>query len=276
MLIRGGRRLSVMLLLWWTPQFALAQEVAYTGGLQVATGRYLFETRTNSLYVLSGLDLSAGALRLGASIPVVVQSTPWISYGPVPLPSGGREAGEVTRQMGRGQHRIVLPVTGMDTHSGVGDPLVRADVELIRDARYRPSIRIGATAKPPLASVDDGFSTGEWDYGGGLYLSKRLGVHSVSADVAFWRFGDLDELVLEDAWAYALSYGRSLAAGHWSLLFSGSGYSTVIAGEDPPVQVGLGVGRIFSPRRAMTGSLSLGVTDTAPDLSAGLGWRVAF
>jgi hypothetical protein len=259
------------------PSFVFGQELAYTGGIQFATGRYLFETRTNSAYVLSGLDLSAGPVRLGASIPVVVQSTPWITYGPVPLPSGGQQAGEVTRQSGRGQRRIVLPIATVNgTHAGLGDPLLRADVELARDSGGRPSIRVGASAKAPLASIDDGFGTGEWDYGAGLTLSKQFGPHTLSGDVAFWRFGDLDDLALEDAWAYGLSYGRRLAGGRWSLLASGSGYTTIIPGEDPPVQVGVGIGRIFSSRRAVTGTVSVGVTDTAPDVSVGFGWRVGF
>jgi hypothetical protein len=154
--------------------------------------------------------------------------------------------------------------------------LLRADVELLRDGSRVPSIRVGASAKAPVASIDDGFSTGEWDYGAGLMLSKQLGAHTLSGDVAFWRFGDLDDLVLDDAWAYGVSYGRALAGGRWSLLASGSGYSTIIPGEDPPVQVSLGIGRIFSPRRGVTGTVSVGVTETAPDVSIGFGWRVGF
>ena len=274
---RWGRLLAALLLTCLTPTVALSQELAYTGGLQFGTGRYLFETRTNSLYLLSGFDLSAGRLRLGASLPFVIQSTPWITYGAVPLPSGGQMAGEVARQAGRGQRRIVLPVTTVsDTHAGIGDPLVRADVEVLTDAGGRPSIRVGATAKPPVGSIDDGFSTGEWDYGAGLTLAKRLDDNTLSADLGFWRFGDLDDLVLDDAWAYSVSYGRVLADGRWSLLVSGSGYSAILPGEDPPVQVGLGIGRIFSRRGAVTGTVAAGITDTAPDLSVGLGWRVGF
>jgi hypothetical protein len=254
---------------------AAAQDVAYTGGVQFATGRYLFETRTNSVYVLSGLDVAAGPLRLAASIPVVVQSTPWITSGPVPLPAGGQQAGELTRQMGRGHRRIVLPATGLETLVGFGDPLLRGEVELVRDAPNHPSVRVLAGAKPPLASIDDGFSTGAWDYGTGVSVSKRAGVHSFSADASFWHFGDLEELPLKDAWSYSASYGRVLAGGRWSLFVSGSGFTTIIDGQDPPVQIALGIGRAFSSRRALTGMLSFGVTDTAPDVTVGIGWRLS-
>jgi hypothetical protein len=253
---------------------AAAQDLAYTGGLQVSTGHYLFETRTNSLYLLSGLDLTAGRLRVGASIPVIVQSTPWITSGPVPLPSGGREAGELTRQMGRGQRRIVLPVAGLETQAGIGDPLLRGDAELLRDGPGRASLRIGVSAKAPVASVDDGFSTGAWDYGAGLSAFKQLGVHSASGEVGFWRFGDLDDLALNDAWSYGAAYGRTIGGGDWSVVVSASGFSAILPGESPLVQVGFGLGRLLSPRRALTITASFGVTDTAPDVSVGLGWRV--
>jgi hypothetical protein len=269
------RRLVVAALALFGPLVgsASAQEIAYNGGIQFATGRYLFDTRTASLYVLSGIDLAAGPVRLGASIPVVLQSTPWIAYGPVPLPSGGRQAGEVSRQTGRGQRRIALPIVERDTHGGFGDPLLRADVELVRDGGARPSIRLGVGAKPPLASVDSGFSTGAWDYGTGLSVSKRAGLHLLSAEVSYWRFGDMEDLVLDDAWSYGAAYGRGLASGRWSLLFAVSGFTSIIDGQDPPVQIGVGIGRIFSPRRALTGNVSFGLTNTAPDVSVGIGWR---
>lgn len=251
-----------------------AQEVAYSGGLQVVSGTYLFETRTNSVYLLSGVDVTTGALRLAASIPVIVQNTPWIAYGPVPLPSGGRQAGEVDRQTRRGHRRIVLPDVASETHAGFGDPLLHAQAELVRDAGSRPSLRIGASAKAPVASTANGLSTGAWDVGTGLSLSKQAGVHLLSADVSYWHFGDMVDLPLENAWSYAASYGRVVLSGRWSMLLSASGYTRIIEGQDPPVQIGVGIGRVFSPRRTLSGNLSIGLTNTAPDVSVGLGWRL--
>jgi hypothetical protein len=253
---------------------ATAQEVAYTGGLQFSTGKYLFESRTESVYLLSGVDVEMGRVRLTASLPFIIQNTPWIAYGPVPLPSGGRRAGEITRQTGRGQRRILLPVADVETLAGIGDPLLHADVEVLRAAPGRASIRLGADAKLPVTSASDGFGTGEWDFGASVSVFKSAGVHSLSGDLAFWRFGDMDDLVLEDAWAYSAAYGRALASGRWSVVVSASGFSSIIDGHDPPVQVGVGLGRVFSSRGMLTGMLSFGMTDTAPDISVGLGWRV--
>jgi hypothetical protein len=252
---------------------ASAQEVAYSGGLQFATGDYLFETRTDSLYVVSGLDLTAGRIRLGARIPFIVQSTPLIASGPVPVPTGGEQAGEVRRQSGRGQHRVVLPEVAPATHAGFGDPLLTAQVDVLREAAGRPSIRLGGSAKPPVASTVTGLSTGAWDVGTGVSVSKSAGVHMVSGDVSYWRFGDMDDLPLENAWSYAAAYGRFLGAGRWSMLVSASGFTSIIDGQAPPVQLGIGIGRVFSSNRSMTGNVSIGLTNTAPDVTAGIGWR---
>ncbi len=213
----------VLVLALGTTRAASAQDVTYNGSIQVASGTYLFETRTTSLYLLSGIELTTGPLRLGASLPLIVQNTPWIAYGPVPVPSGGRQAAEVGRQTRQGRRRIALPTVVSDTHSGVGDPLLHAQVALVRDARSRPSLRVGASAKAPVSSAEDGFGTGAWDYGAGLLVSKQFGVHLVSADL-FWRhLGDLDELPLENAWSWTAAYGRLIASDRWSLQFSAAG-----------------------------------------------------
>jgi hypothetical protein len=107
--------------------------------------------------------------------------------------------------------------------TGVGDPLVRGDVEILRDTASRPSLRLHAAAKLPLMDPGDGFSTGEWDVGSGISLAKRVGHNAVFADVAYWRFGDPPGLELKDAVAYSAAYGRTMPNGRWSIMASVSG-----------------------------------------------------
>jgi hypothetical protein len=270
-----GRPVVLVILFVLAAGAASAQEIAYTGGVHFATGRYLFDTRTNSVYVLTGVEMAAGPVRLSGSIPVVLQTTPWITYGPVPVPSGGRLTRDVVQQLRRGQRRIALPATGQETHGGFGDPLLRGDVELLGPGVRRTSLRLGASAKPPVASTEHGLGTGAWDYGAGMLVSTRAGVHSVSVDVAYWHIGDLDDLPLANAWAYGVAYGRTLTGGRWVLLASASGFSTIIEGQDPPLQAGVGLGRVFTSGHALTGTVSFGVTSSAPAVSVGLGWRLS-
>lgn len=56
----------------------------------------------------------------------------------------------------------------------------------------------------------------------------------------------------------------------------GRGLTSVIDGQDPPVQFGAAIGRLFSPRRTLIGNVTVGLTDTAPDVTVGLGWRLTF
>lgn len=264
---------------------APAQQVVYIGSAQVASGDYIFTERTTSFFIVNGLELTLGPVRLSGTLPAIVQSTPWITYGVVPVPSGGRESAEVGNQIGRGGRGsgtsgtgrtvIVLPIEELKYQTGVGDPLVRGDVEILRDAVSGPSIRLHAAAKVPLRDPDSGFSTGEWDVGGGISLARSAGNNSVFADVAYWRFGDLPGLELKDAVAYSAAYGRTLSTGRWSVMASVSGWSTMLEGADPPVEVGLGVTRLLGASgRGISLFTSVGLTETAPDFSIALGWRV--
>jgi hypothetical protein len=260
---------------------APAQSLAYTGSVQFGTGDYIFAERTNSVYVVNGLDLQAGRARFSATLPVIAQSTPWVSYGLVPIPSGGAHGGEVAQQTGQGRRRgggtpVLLPVTeeGTEYELGVGDPLVRGEVELLRDRGAAPALRVAVSAKVPVTDPDDGFGSGEWDTGGGLSLSKRFGSSTLFADGGYWRFGDLPELPLKDAFAYSVGYGYVFAGARWGLLANVSGWTTILDGTDAPLQVGVGVNRVLSIGRSIGVSATVGLTETAPDLTVALGWRM--
>lgn len=262
---------------------ASAQSLTYTGSLQGSSGDYIFTERTTGIYLVNGVELAAGRLTVSASLPVIGQSTPWVSQGPVLVPSGGRYSGEVVRQVdqmrraGRmGRTMVALPPVeqGVGSSFGVGDPLVRAEVEVVAGTSSRPSVRVSASAKAPLADPDDGFGTGAWDYGVGAAVTTRVGRGTVLADLAYWRMGDLPDLELRDGAGYSLGYGHLLGSGRWSLLGSVSGWTTIIDGAQPPLQLGVGLGRLLARGRSVSVNLGVGLTETAPDVSVGLGWRL--
>lgn len=260
-----------------------AQSVTYTGSLLGSTGDYIFTERTTGLSLVNGLEISAGRLTVSASFPVIGQSTPWVAQGLVPVPSGGRYSGEVARQVdqmrraGRmGRTMVVLPPAeeSLGSSFGVGDPLVGAEVELLTATSSRPSVRVSASAKAPLADPDDGFGTGAWDYGAGAAVTTRVGRGTVLADLAYWRMGDLPDLELRDAAAYGVGYGHLLGSGRWSLLASVAGWTAIIDGAQPPLLLGLGLSRLLDTNRSVSVSVGVGLTETAPDVSIGLGWRL--
>lgn len=274
-----GLALSIM-----TMPTASAQDIAYTGSAQAATGDYLFTERTSSLYVSNGVALTTRRLRVTLSVPVVVQSTPWVTYtaaGPAAggLPTGGSASGHVGTSRGRGHGGtgtpIALPDTSLDTSAGLGDPSLLASVEVLSERSGRPSVRLVGSVKAPLTDPDDGFGTGAWDAGAGLALAKTFGRWLVAADATAWTFGDLPDLVLQDALAYSVALGRAFDGGRYGALATVSGFTEIIDGVEPPVQAGLGLSARLTARASLTVNVSVGLTESAPDVAGGLGWRIA-
>ena len=158
--------------------------------------------------------------------------------------------------------------------SGLGDPVFRADFAV--SERQASGVKFGVygAAKPPLADEDSGFGTGEWDYGAGITVSKRVGSALFLADLGYWTFGDLPDFELEDPFTYSLALGRSLAGGNYSVLGSVSGYTGTVDGVDGPLEAGFTVSRLNSSGRSFNVTLSAGLTESAPDYSLSTGWRV--
>ena len=283
-LIGSSHAAVVLALLIAAARVVSAQAVAYTGSAQAATGDYLFTERTGSLYVSNGFVLTTGRLRVSLSVPVVVQSTPWVTYtaaGPAAggLPTGGSESGQVGTSRGHGHGStgtpIALPDTSLGTSAGLGDPSLLASVEVIRERGLRPSIRLIGSVKVPLTDPDSGFGTGAWDAGAGFGIAKSLSNWLVFVDLTAWTFGDLPDLELQDALAYSVALGHALGGGRYGVLASVSGFTEVIDGVEPPVQAGLGLSARVTGRVSLTANVSVGLTESAPDLTGGLGWRIA-
>jgi len=272
-----------------------AQSLHYEGSAGLATGTYIFTQRTSSWGVSTGLALSAGPVTLRAYLPVFYQNTTLVaSTGTGFLPTGGSSSGTVAdssaERMGRtGSRRlsIVAPlfdVIGSDGGDPVevptsattgyrwsaGDPFVSLSVFGFRGRRG--GVTLGGSVKIPVTDTTD-FGTGAWDVGGTLsgsaVLSRRV---MLGMDVGYWIMGDPPGLELQNP----LMFGGTLSvlAGRgWGTSFGISGATPTIAGFAPSVSAAAGLLRLQG-----TGSLGLlgtvGLTETAPDVSVALSWRV--
>jgi len=245
---------------------AAGQTLDYSGSLQYATGEYFLAERSNSLFFTNALGLSAGRLRISGSVPLILQSSPWLVYG-----AGGTGGAGVMDGTGS--------EVGVDTASqqqlGLGDPMLYAGFEILRGRSLPVSLRLTGSVKAPMGDVERGFSTGEWDYAAGLSLSGLLGGTLLFADVAYWVFGDPPGLEYLDPLAYSLGFGRPLAGGKLGLLASVFGYTEVIEGVAPPVQASLSLSYLIDWRRSLMGGVSIGLTDSSPDIAVSLGWSLA-
>jgi len=254
---------------------AAGQQIDYSGSVQYASGDYLFPARSSALFLYNGLGLTAGRVRLSASLPLVFQRTPWVIYSDA---TGTDSVGDgaTAGQDATGGVEAVVADTVSYEEIGLGDPMARLDLRLLDERGLRPSIRVTLDVKVPVGDVERGFSSGEWDYAGGLSAMKSLGTTFVFIDVAYWYMGDMPGVELENSLAYGAGVGQSLGAGRLGLLASIFGSSPIQPTVDPPLQVSLGLSYLMDLRRSLMISASAGLTDSAPDISLSFGWFLRF
>jgi hypothetical protein len=149
-----------------------------------------------------------------------------------------------------------------------------ATLELARTARGNVSLSATTGVKAPVGSVSQGFSTGEWDYGGGLALSAGSGRALLLLDAMYWKLGDMPGLELRDGVSYGATVGTLVGRRRVSLLASILGSSRITDVVSAPVQIGVAVGYLSSARRSVNVGIYAGLTRSAPDISLTLGWGV--
>lgn len=271
-----------------------AQMLHYEGGLALASGTYIFTQRTNSFTLSTGLAFSAGPVTFRGTFPVFMQNTTLVAAsGGILVPTGGSSVGTVAdssaaRRGGSGRGFVVIDdpsslvlegsadgavdvpatsVTGYQAH--MGDPTFGANVSL---GGGPFSALLGAGVKVPFTDTAS-FGTGEWDYGGSLSLSYRLGIVAfVSVDAGYWHMGDLPELDLQDPLLLSATVSHLSMSG-WG--FSASYYSAtpVIEGFASSRSVSVGILRVGA-RQSIGINAGVGLTDTTPDFMVGLNWRL--
>ncbi len=272
------------------PPAAIAQQVTYSGSVQLSSGSYIFTERTTSFYVFNGLQVSTDKFRAGFTVPLIYQNSPWVTYGITGgLPSGGTENGAVNAwRSGRGKGQgtgssneddtIEDPIVLVDTTAyadfGMGDPSIQASFELVEEADGLPSISISANVKLPIADVDQGFGTGAADYGGGVTISKRMGRTFLFTDLMYWWLGDLPELDLSNPISYSISIGRTTSNGKVGWMVAFAGFTTIIPEVDPPLQTSVGLSYFINQNVGISASLSKGLSESAADYAVSAGWSL--
>ena len=250
--------------------------VAYSGSIQYARGNYIFDQTTSSMFMFNGLSFSSEGLNLSVSIPVIFQSTPYVSYSGVGiLPSGGSEHTQVSGRKGKNQE-VILPEPVDYEQFGIGDPSVSLGIRLLKESKLLPTVQLVVQAKLPLASIEKGFGTGEWDYSGGLSLSKALGKTFLFVDMYYWMLGDLPDLELKDTVSYSIALGQPLSGGKYALLFSYSGSTNIISEVASPSFLGFGFSYRIDAKKSLMLNASAGLTESVPDFSVSLGWNIGF
>jgi len=260
------------------PRAARAGAVFYAGSVEFATGDYVFTDRTNSVYVFNGLSIAVGPATVSASLPVIYQNTALVSNsGPGMVPTGGGMGGGTSpHQHGGMMAASASPTAESFDHVGVGDPLLRVDVNVAGGRLEAYSVGVAATIKPPVADADRGFGTGEWDYGGGLTARCTVDRYTGSAELSYWSLGEPDGATFDNPVAYSAAVFRRFGNGGMSAGASVSGFTRVIDGVDPYRQIGVTLMYLPRARRSLSATVLFGMSDSAPDVGFSLGWGIAF
>ena len=256
-----------------------AQITVSTSG-QYSSGDYIFAEDTQVFGWTNSLTVRSGRIRLGVSVPFVVQSDPWITYtGAGMTPSGGPRYSRLVRDR-RGQHGgrrvpIALPDSISGPTTGLGDPQFSAAIDLISRTPADMGAEVTVAVKPPIADADGGFSTGSWDGGVGLRLSRSFMPWFILAEGTYWWLGDLDDVPLNDGIAYSVAVGQTLFDGRWGVLGSLNGSTTVIDGVDAPLSINGGLS--YMPGQwAVNATAGSGLTEGAANWSFGIGASFTF
>ena len=243
-----------------------AADLFYTGSVLFGSGTYGLTDRTTGFSFSSGLNLSVHPLRFSATIPAIGQSTPLISTtGTGIIPSG--------ESSGRGS-TDPSATTSYSNVYGIGDPVVRADLEAFGMRAHFPAIQLFGQTKIPLADPVDGLGTGEWDFTAGFSLSKSIGKNFVLVEAAYWMLGDSPDAELENPFSVNASLGRAFGGGRAMASAIFSACTEIIPGIEPPRQIGAGFNYLTRSGRGIGGTAMIGLTESTSDVSVSIGWTI--
>ena len=232
---------------------AAAQGLYVEGGASLARGNYVYTQATNSGGAAIGFAWTGGSLTLRATLPYFVRDT------------------RLLAEQGAASADDVAPTSDGSTLEGkVSDPVLQAGLLVRRTARS--AVGLSLSVKVPVVQAG-AFGTGEWDVGAGLSLSRFVGGSTMlGVDATWWRMGDLPELPLRDSVMGTLSVGRSLGRS-WLASVSLSGGRSTLAGYPDPWWASALVSRTFA-QGILGVTASVGLTDSAADVSLGVVWRL--
>jgi hypothetical protein len=230
---------------------AAAAQVGYTGSVYFVRIQPSDDDRTDAVYLFNSIDFERGPVRGSLTLPLIVQQSSWVDpeFGASKTP----------------------------WQSGLADPTVRADMRVWQSRARDVSVRASGTVKIPVASVEDGYSSGKADVAFGMSLSTFGGRNSVLADFTYWIVGDPPEVDYRNVPAVYVGYARVLDRSYrWSGIVSVSGAPSAIPGFDPASQVSFAVLRLLGTGAAVGFSFDIGLTGGSSDFAVGSTWRFVF
>lgn len=159
--------------------------------------------------------------------------------------------------------------------SGLGDIILRGGYIPFFENDFIPQVRTSLFVKTPTASVSDGLGTGEFDFGGGLDLSKWFGNMHLAGEALYIYQGRVSDFGLKNYVSYSGTVGYQLTQNfHPMLVVKGATAPSIYSDDLLEVR-----GRLLwnlSQTTAVDLFASRGISSSSPDYAGGLAFIYSF
>lgn len=156
-----------------------------------------------------------------------------------------------------------------ETQMGLGDASLKTGYTLTSESNYMFSVRPLLFVKFPTGDEDNGLGTGEFDYGGGLSVSKWLGDWQPYGELLYINSGKPDNLDLENYWSYTLSLEYEVSK-HLRPEVSLVGSTNPFVGADDVQSLEFILKYWPTDNIRLKGYVSFGLTDATSDFAGGI------
>ncbi|GFO56367.1 hypothetical protein GMSM_33740 [Geomonas sp. Red276] len=267
-----ARVLPVALIL--APLCARAETPAVTVGMgfEFSSGKYGTSTRTESVYAPLTVAV-APTERLGFSleVPFLYQSNSSVTASVI---TGGG-------MMGASGHAAAMSGSGMmgsggtaqtaasssDVY-GLGDVLLKGGYVLVPEGELMPRIRPYLQVKFPTAQHQT-LGTGNFDEGGAVELSKRIGRTYSFAEVGYLHQGRSDRVRLKDYLSYSAGTGYAVGDRFLPMIIV-KGATSPAEGASDLLEARLKLKYLLTPETGIELYGAKGFTTNSPDYGGGL------
>lgn len=233
-------------------------------GLEYETGDYGTDTTIDTWRIPLILEWAPNAkLGLSLEIPFIRQSATGetVMIGGVQMP---RRRGETTSDS-----TITRAIRSSESESGLGDVTLDMTIGFLRSEDRKTRLLGLLYAKLPTADEEKGLGTGEFDWGAGLGIGKKIDAWSFYGEALAIQPGDSADYDPDSYvdWSLSLSYrvDSALQTG-----VSLSGGTSAFPGVDDPLEIKLRLGGFSGERSSYSLYLGHGLSDSSPDWSLGI------
>lgn len=204
---------------------------------------------------------------------------PWVHQSSTQAVSAGDSFYGVKGSNNRANRKAFSPSTvivtdtaeARDSESGLGDVILRGEVDLLQESRNRPAVILEGKVKLPTASESKGLGTGEPDIGIAAEVGHTVNRHYYYGRLGYTLVGEPSGADFDSPFLYEAGTGFSLNPDLY-LNVSLEGSTSIDDDIDNPLEAVIGGSYRIRPDLSLNGYFLVGLSDGSPDFGLGLGF----